>query len=84
MEKLFFFLSLMEVRFILAILFAAAAVDLGKRFISKLLRLKRRYKNVEVNSLLNIYHESMQSGKYANGIKQFKTGHSVQNGFKEV
>lgn len=74
----------MEVRFILAILLVAAVVDLGKRLISKLVRLKRRYKKVEMNSLLSIYHDSMQSGKYANGIKQFRSGNSVPNGYKEV
>lgn len=84
MEKLFFFLSLMEVRFVLAILLTAAAVDILKRLIIKARRLRRRYKDVEGNSILAIYHDSMQSGRYANGVRQFRVGSDLPNGYKEV
>ena len=42
-EKFHFFLSLVEVRFVLVILGAAAALDIGRRFLT--LKRLRLYKN---------------------------------------
>ena len=84
LDKIFLFFSLVEVRFVLAILTVATVLDILKRMLSGTRLFRRRYKDIEIDSVLSIYHENMQSGRYANGVKQFRKAGHLPNGYKEV
>ena len=84
LDQLFYkFISLMEVKFVLALLVLAATMDIMKRFISA--RQKRNTNLVEIDSVLDLYQENSQSGRHTNGVRHFRTNsHNLHEGFKEV
>ena len=83
LDELFYkVMSLMEVKFILVLLLLATTVDIIQRVVT---RRKRRDTGAEMNSVLALYQENLQSGRHTNGVRHFRTNsQNIHAGYKEV
>ena len=84
LDKISIIFSLMEVRFVLSILIIGALVDVFKRVVSGTRIFRKSCEDINLDSVATIYHGNIQTGRYTNGLKQFRKDIYLHNDHKEI